>query len=71
MIPKMTSKNQSYWPEYFVGFKNLFATFQGKKLTAKKADIKPGKIYVGKLPDSGLSDDEVRSGLRLFTGDVL
>jgi hypothetical protein len=33
---------------------------QGKKLTAKKADIKPGKIYVGKLPDTGLTEDEVR-----------
>jgi hypothetical protein len=54
-----------------LGLKIFFSTFQGKKLTAKKADIKPGKIYVGKLPDSGLSDDEVRSGLRLFTGDVL
>jgi hypothetical protein len=44
-----------------LGLKIFFSTFQGKKLTAKKADIKPGKIYVGKLPDSGLSDDEVRS----------
>jgi len=25
----------------------------------KKADVKPGKIYLGKLPESGLSEDEV------------
>jgi len=39
---------------------------KGKKLTAKKADIKPGKIYVGKLPDNGVSEDEIRAYFEEF-----
>lgn len=34
---------------------------KGKKSTVKKADVKPGKIYVGKLPSEGLSDDEIKA----------
>ena len=26
----------------------------------KKADIKPGKVYVGKLPDSGLGEEDIK-----------
>ena len=36
-------------------------TFQGKKVTSKKADIKSGKIYVGKLPDDGITEDDIRT----------
>ena len=33
----------------------------GKRFTAKKAVTKPGKIYVGRLPSDGLSDDDIRN----------
>ena len=34
---------------------------QGKKATVKKAEVKPGKIYVGKLPSEGLTDDDIKA----------
>jgi len=34
---------------------------KGKKATVKKADVKPGKIYVGKLPSDGLTDDDIKN----------
>ena len=40
---------------------------QGKKnVTVKKADVKQGKIYVGKLPDSGVGEDEIREHFAQF-----
>lgn len=36
---------------------------KGKKATVKKADVKPGKIYLGKLPDQGVSEDDIRTAL--------
>lgn len=36
---------------------------KGKKATVKKADVKPGKIYLGKLPDQGVSEDDIRTNL--------
>lgn len=39
---------------------------KGKKLTAKKADIKPGKIYLGKIPDTGVSEDDIRAHFEQF-----
>jgi len=39
---------------------------KGKNATVKKADVKPGKIYVGKLPDSGLNEDDVRADLEQY-----
>jgi len=36
---------------------------KGKKATVKKADVKPGKIYLGKLPDQGVSEDDIRTSL--------
>lgn len=36
-------------------------TVKGKKVTSKKADIKSGKIYVGKLPDDGITEDDIRT----------
>lgn len=36
---------------------------KGKKATVKKADVKPGKIYLGKLPDQGVSEDDIRNSL--------
>merc|ERR1719464_1488450 len=41
-------------------------TIKGKNATVKKADVKPGKIYVGKLPDSGLNEDDVRADLEQY-----
>ncbi|XP_023334541.1 RNA-binding protein squid [Eurytemora carolleeae] len=38
-------------------------SIKGKKATVKKADVKPGKIYLGKLPESGLSEDEIKTFL--------
>eukprot|EP00088_Acartia_fossae_P000477 TRINITY_DN101_c0_g1_i1.p1 TRINITY_DN101_c0_g1~~TRINITY_DN101_c0_g1_i1.p1 ORF type:complete len:303 (-),score=152.56 TRINITY_DN101_c0_g1_i1:50-958(-) len=38
-------------------------SIKGKKATVKKADVKPGKIYVGKLPESGVTEDDVRAAL--------
>ena len=35
-------------------------------MSVKKADIKPGKIYVGKLPDSGVGEDEIKEHFSLF-----
>ena len=32
----------------------------------KKADIKPGKVYVGKLPESGLGEEEIREHFSQF-----
>ena len=40
--------------------------FQNKSITVKKADIKPGKVYVGKLPDTGLGEDEIREHFSQF-----
>jgi len=40
---------------------------KGKKnVTVKKADVKQGKIYVGKLPDSGIGEDEIREHFAQF-----
>lgn len=36
-------------------------SIKGKKSTVKKADIKPGKIYLGKLPTEGVSEDDIRA----------
>jgi len=38
----------------------------GKKTTVKKADVKPGKIYLGKLPDQGLTEEDIRGHLSDF-----
>eukprot|EP00088_Acartia_fossae_P039667 TRINITY_DN4128_c0_g1_i1.p1 TRINITY_DN4128_c0_g1~~TRINITY_DN4128_c0_g1_i1.p1 ORF type:complete len:312 (-),score=113.43 TRINITY_DN4128_c0_g1_i1:402-1337(-) len=35
-------------------------SIKGKKATVKKADVKSGKIYVGKIPD-GLDDEEIKT----------
>jgi len=34
---------------------------KGKRTTVKKADVKPGKIYVGRLPSDGITDDDIRN----------
>lgn len=34
---------------------------KGKAITAKKADVKQGKIYVGKMPESGCDEDDIRN----------
>ena len=39
---------------------------QNKSITVKKADIKSGKVYVGKLPESGLGEDEIREHFSQF-----
>ena len=36
------------------------------KCQEKKVDIKPGKIYVGKLPDSGVGEDEIKEHFSQF-----
>lgn len=36
-------------------------SIKGKKSTVKKADVKPGKIYLGKIPESGVSEDDIRN----------
>merc|ERR550519_1902008 len=34
---------------------------KGKKnITVKKADVKQGKVYVGKLPESGVGEEEIK-----------
>lgn len=38
-------------------------SIKGKKSTVKKADVKPGKIYLGKLPDQGITEDDIRTNL--------
>lgn len=35
-------------------------SIKGRTSTVKKADVKPGKIYVGKLPNSGVEKDDVQ-----------
>ena len=35
-------------------------------MSVKKVDIKPGKIYVGKLPDSGVGEDEIMEHFSQF-----
>jgi len=35
-------------------------SIKGKKATVKKADVKPGKIYLGKIPDEGVTEDDIR-----------
>ena len=32
----------------------------------KKADVKPGKIYLGKIPDEGVTEDDVSTALSLY-----
>jgi len=40
---------------------------KGKKnITVKKADVKQGKVYVGKLPASGVGEDEIREHFAEF-----
>lgn len=41
-------------------------SIKGKKCTVKKADVKPGKIYVGKMPADGVTEDDVRTALAEF-----
>lgn len=38
-------------------------SIKGKKCTVKKADVKPGKIYVGKLPAEGITEEDVKTAL--------
>merc|ERR1719192_1609233 len=38
-------------------------SIKGKKATVKKADVKPGKIYIGKIPEDGVSGDDLRNFL--------
>jgi len=33
---------------------------KGKSITVKKADVKPGKVYVGKLPDTGCEEEDIK-----------
>ena len=42
---------------------------KGKDITVKKADVKQGKIYVGKLPASGVDEEDVENHFSQF-GDV-
>ena len=35
-------------------------------MSVKKFDTKPGKIYVGKLPDSGVGEDEIKEHFSQF-----
>ena len=44
----------------------LIYLLQGKKATVKKADVKSGKIYLGKLPESGCSEDDVSNLYSVF-----
>ena len=39
---------------------------KGKTITVKKADVKPGKVYIGKLPDSGVGEDEIKEHFSQF-----
>lgn len=39
---------------------------QGKAITVKKADIKEGKVYVGKLPPSGVSNDDIETHFQQY-----
>jgi len=39
---------------------------KGKSITVKKADIKPGKVYVGKLPESGVGEEEIKEHFSQF-----
>jgi len=41
-------------------------SIKGKKATVKKADVKPGKIYVGKMPAEGVNEDDVKEALSEF-----
>jgi len=41
-------------------------SIKGKKSTVKKADVKAGKIYLGKLPESGVSEDDIRNHFSEF-----
>lgn len=36
-------------------------SIKGKKSTVKKADVKAGKIYLGRLPEQGVTDDDIRN----------
>jgi len=38
-------------------------SIKGKKATVKKADVKPGKIYIGKIPESGVTEEELKAFL--------
>ena len=68
----MAAKQEGH--EIKVSFSGLFlvanilkSCLQGKKnITVKKADVKQGKIYVGKLPDSGVGEDEIREHFSQF-----
>eukprot|EP00088_Acartia_fossae_P024650 TRINITY_DN2555_c0_g1_i1.p1 TRINITY_DN2555_c0_g1~~TRINITY_DN2555_c0_g1_i1.p1 ORF type:complete len:243 (-),score=79.01 TRINITY_DN2555_c0_g1_i1:106-834(-) len=39
---------------------------KGKKVTCKKAEAKQGKIYVGKLPSEGLSNEDIQAHFATF-----
>ena len=41
-------------------FSTLFL-FKGKTITVKKADIKQGKVYVGKLPETGCDEEDIKN----------
>ena len=39
---------------------------KGKAITVKKADVKQGKIYVGKLPDTGCEVEDIQAHFQQF-----
>lgn len=39
---------------------------KGKKVTCKKAEAKPGKIYLGRLPSSGLTTEDIQNHFSQF-----
>jgi RNA recognition motif-containing protein len=45
---------------------DVYFFVQGKKVTCKKAEAKPGKIYVGRLPATGLTTEEVQTHFNQF-----
>jgi len=39
---------------------------KGKAITVKKADVKQGKIYVGKLPEAGCEVEDIQAHFQQF-----
>jgi len=39
---------------------------KGKSITVKKADVKPGKVYVGKLPETGCEEEDIKEHFAQF-----
>ena len=54
------------WQIFTTFHKTFHWQHQGKKVTCKKAEAKQGKVYVGKLPAEGITDEDIQNHFAQF-----